>query len=219
MPVLAIDGPAGAGKSTIARAIAARLGMRYLDTGAMYRAVASAALHEDLDLNDVDCVGALARRIELEVALDSVIVDGRDVTEEIRSELVTGSVGPVASNSAVRDELRARQRAWAKRYGGGVIEGRDIGSVVFPDAALKLYLTASPRARAQRRVRQSGGDIAEIERSITERDQMDAARRDGPMVAADGSVTLDTTGMSIAEVVEQVVQMWERATHAKQAGD
>ena len=219
MPVLAIDGPAGAGKSTIARAIAARLGMRYLDTGAMYRAVASAALHEGLALDDLECVGALARRMDLDVALDSVTVDGRDVTNEIRTDLVTRSVAPVASNSAVRAELRARQRAWAARYGGGVIEGRDIGSVVFPEAPLKLYLTASPRARAERRVLQTGGDVDEIERAITERDQIDAARRDGPMVAADGSVTLDTTGLSIDQVVDRAVQMWERATQTESLRD
>lgn len=214
MRVLAIDGPAGAGKSTIARALAARLGVQYLDTGAMYRAVAAAVLHAGVEPDDTDRVRRIAQRMRLEIDDDAtgqqrVVVDGREVTAEIRGPRVTEAVGAVASNSGVRAELRARQRAWAHDRGGGVMEGRDIGSVVFPDARLKVYLTASAHERALRRVRQHGGDVEEIAAAIARRDAADAARADGPMVVADGSVTVDTTGLTIDEVVERVVSLWE----------
>src|SRR5256714_9766909 len=151
MRVIAIDGPAGSGKSTVSRRLAERLGLRYLDTGAMYRAVAFAALRRDLDPDDDDPVAALARNLTLDVSLEGVTVDGVDATVEIRGPEVTRAVSTVAANPGVREELRRRQREWAVANGGGVIEGRDIGTVVFPDAELKVYLTASPDARAQRR--------------------------------------------------------------------
>src|SRR5262245_54180541 len=169
MRVIAIDGPAGAGKSTIARALAARLGLDYLDTGAMYRAVTFAALRRGLDLTDTDAVAGLARTVDLQVDEHGVTVDGVEATSAIRSPEVTAAVSVVAANSGVRAEMRARQQAWALVRGGGVIEGRDIGSVVFPDAELKLYLTASPRIRAERRVAEAGGDVDEIEQAIAAR--------------------------------------------------
>ncbi len=198
--VIAIDGPAGAGKSTVARALAARLGLEYLDTGAMYRAVTFAALRRGV-LDDAAAVAALARDVTLEVGEHGVLVDGVDATVEIRSAEVTRQVSRVAANSAVRTELVARQREWAKVRGGGVIEGRDIASVVFPDAELKLYLTASPRVRAERRVAESGGDVDEVEAQIAARDSYDSSRADSPLVQADGSRVVDTTGMSIDEVL------------------
>ena len=142
MRIIAIDGPAGAGKSTVARALAARLGLQYLDTGAMYRAVTLAAMRRGIDPADVEPVADLARQIDLDVSDAGVFVDGLDATAEIRSPAVTTAVSAVAANGAVRAELVSRQREWAHRHGGGVLEGRDIGSVVFPDAELKLYLTA-----------------------------------------------------------------------------
>jgi len=206
--VIAMDGPAGAGKSTVGRAVARRLGLQYLDTGAMYRAVAFAALREGIAVHDHEPVAELARRIDLVVDQDgTVTVDGVDATAAIRGREVTESVGAVAGNTPVRDELRCRQRAWADERGGGVIEGRDIGSVVFPDATLKLYVTASPRTRAERRVREIGGDVDEVEASITERDRRDMSRADGPLVAADGAIVVDTTGLSIDEVVERVIEL------------
>lgn len=205
--VIAIDGPAGAGKSTIARALAARLGLEYLDTGAMYRAVTFAAVRRGVDLDDDEAVARLARSVPLEVGDHGVFVDGVDATIEIRTAEITRAVSRVAANSAVRDELVARQRQWGVQRGGGVIEGRDIGSVVFPDAVLKLYLTASPRVRAERRVAEAGGDIDEIEAAIATRDSYDSTRAHGPLVQADGSVVVDTTGLSIEQVLEVIEGM------------
>jgi cytidylate kinase len=136
-----------------------------------------------------------------------VIVDGEDATTAIRSREVTEAVSAVAANTPVRQELRARQRRWAEERGGGVIEGRDIGSVVFPDATLKLYITASPRTRAERRVGDIGGDLDEVEASISERDRRDMTRVDGPLRPAEGSSVVDTTGLTVDEVVEHVLAL------------
>ena len=203
--VIAIDGPAGAGKSTIGKALARRLGLEYLDTGAMYRAVTAAALRRGVALDDLDAVGHLARGLDLEVGERGVFADGHDVTAEIRGAEVTSAVSRVAANSAVRAELRARQRTWAEQRGGGVVEGRDIGTVVFPDAELKLYLTASPRVRAERRVAEAGGDVDEIEASIAARDQYDSTRADSPLREADGGVLVDTTGLGIEAVLAHIL--------------
>ena len=174
MRVIAIDGPAGAGKSTVARALADRLGLEYLDTGAMYRAVTLAAMRR----GHRPCRRRAGRQARsnnstLEVGEHGVLVDGIDATTEIRSREVTTAVSAVAANSAVRAELVRRQRNWANERGGGVLEGRDIGSVVFPDAELKLYLTAAPRVRAERRVAEAGGDVDEMTEAIARRDQYD----------------------------------------------
>jgi CMP/dCMP kinase len=208
--IIAIDGPAGAGKSTVARALAARLGLEYLDTGAMYRAVTFAAMRRNIDTADLDAVARLARDLTLEVGERGVLVDGIDATMEIRSPEVTTAVSAVAANSAVRAELVQRQRAWANDRDGGVLEGRDIGSVVFPDAELKLYLTASPRIRAERRVAEAGGDVDEIAAAIERRDHHDTSRSHGPLVEADGSIVVDTTGLSIDEVLAHIEELLER---------
>jgi CMP/dCMP kinase len=208
--VIAIDGPAGAGKSTVARALANRLGLEYLDTGAMYRAVTLTAMRRGIDLADVDQVAELARQLTLEVSEHGVLVDGIDATTDIRSLEVTAAVSAVAANRAVRAELVRRQRNWANQHGGGVLEGRDIGSVVFPDAELKVYLTAAPRVRAERRVAEAGGDVDEMTGAIERRDQYDSQRADGPLVQADGSIVVDTTGLGIDEVLERIEQLLER---------
>ena len=210
MRVIAIDGPAGAGKSTVARALAARLGLEYLDTGAMYRAVTLAAMRRGIDPSDVDRVADLAERLTLEVGERGVFVDDIDVTTDIRTREVTTAVSAVAANSRVRAELVERQRRWAIERDGGVLEGRDIGSVVFPDAELKLHLTASPRVRAERRWAEAGGDVDEIEAAIARRDRYDSSRAHGPLVEADGSVVLDTTGLSIDQVLERIERLLER---------
>jgi CMP/dCMP kinase len=205
--IIAIDGPAGAGKSTVGRALAEQLGLEYLDTGAMYRAVAYAALRRGIPVTDDGRVAELARGLDLTVAEAGVVVDGEDATTAIRGRDVTEAVSAVAANTPVREELRARQRRWADERGGGVIEGRDIGSVVFPDATLKLYVTASPQTRAERRVGELGGDVDDVAASIAERDRRDMTRVDGPLRPADGAIVVDTTGLTVDEVVEQVLAL------------
>lgn len=214
MLVVALDGPAGAGKSTVSRRLAARLGVPYLDTGAMYRCVALAALTGDIDPSDVEAVADIARRVRIDISDDAVVLDGNDVTLGIRTPEVNAVVSIVAANSAVRAELRGQQRAWAERSGGGVVEGRDIGSVVFPDAALKVYLTASPLERARRRAAEAGGEVAQIAASIAERDRIDSTRADSPLVAAEGSVIVDTDGLGIDDVIDRIVALLDRAEFA-----
>lgn len=202
--VVAIDGPAGAGKSTIAKALADQLKLRYLDTGAMYRAVTFAALDRKVELNDEQAVAKIARECIMQIDDDSISIDGVDATKAIRGQEVTRAVSVVATNSLVRTELRNRQRRWVDENSGGVVEGRDIGSVVFPDATLKVYLTASPMVRAQRRVAQSGGDVDQIAREISERDQRDLSRSDSPLMKTSDSITIDTSNRPIDEVVMQL---------------
>ncbi len=204
-PVIAIDGPAGAGKSTVGRAVADRLGVGYLDTGAMYRAVTFAVLRRGVDPRDEEAVLGVAQTVEMTVGEERVMVDGLDATREIRGREVTSAVSSVAANPAVRSLLVDAQRSWVVTRGGGVVEGRDIGTVVFPDADLKLFVTASPRVRAERRVAEAGGDVDEMEASIIERDRLDSTRETSPLAVDPAAVTLDTSGLSIDEVVAAVV--------------
>jgi len=204
-PVIAIDGPAGAGKSTVGRAVADRLGVGYLDTGAMYRAVTFAVLRRGVDPRDEEAVLGVAQTVEMTVGEERVMVDGVDATREIRGREVTSAVSSVAANPAVRSLLVDAQRSWVVSRGGGVVEGRDIGTVVFPNADLKLFVTASPRVRAERRVAEAGGDVDEMEASIIERDRLDSTRETSPLAVDPAAVTLDTSGLSIDEVVAAVV--------------
>ena len=214
--IVAIDGPAGAGKSTIAQALALALDIPYLDTGAMYRMVTYAALRDGIDLQDENAVADVARRMNTVMSADRFFVDEVDVTDIIRGAQVTEAVSIVAALSEVRNELRAAQRAWVKNAGGGVVEGRDIGTVVFPDATLKVFLTASPAIRAQRRVSQSGGDVLAIEEQIRKRDHLDSTRADSPLRESKDSLFIDTTDLSIEKVVQQIassVAIIESASH------
>ena len=211
--VIAIDGPAGAGKSTVARAVAAELGLDYLDTGAMYRAVTFAVLRRGVSVTDTVEVARLATVIDLEMTPATVVVDGVDATAAIRGREVTDAVSAVAANQAVRTVLVDRQRAWVAERGGGVVEGRDIASVVFPDAALKLFVTASPRVRAQRRVAETGGDVREVEASIIERDRRDSTRDSSPLLVATDAVEIDTSELAISDVVAEVVRMAAERGH------
>jgi cytidylate kinase len=201
MRVIAIDGPAGSGKSTIGRALAARLGLEYLDTGAMYRSVTFAALRAGIDPTDTEAVAALAPDVTIVVA-ERVVVDGVDATEAIRGADVTKAVSAVAANPAVRAELVRRQQAWAHERGGGVIEGRDIGTVVFPDAELKIYLTADEGERLRRRAVEAGDEVAQ---DIARRDAADSTRAASPLYAADDALVIDTTNRPIDEIVEEVL--------------
>jgi len=205
--VVAIDGPAGAGKSTVAKALANALKLKYLDTGAMFRAVTSLVLSSGLDTHDEIAVGSIAESMNLVMENGTVVANGTDVTADIRSGAVTGAVSTVAANSLVRANMRDRQRAWSDLNNGGVIEGRDIGTVVFPDAVLKVYLTASPRVRAERRVAEAGGNIDEIELSIAERDLKDSTRADSPLQESADSVVVDTSNRTIDEIVNSIVQL------------
>lgn len=206
MRVIAIDGPAGSGKSTVARLLAERLGLEYLDTGAMYRAITFAALRRNVDPADAGPVAALARKVDLSVTVDGVVVDGVDATIEIRGPEVTRAVSTVAANPEVRAELVSRQREWARRRGGGVIEGRDIGSVVFPDAELKVYLDARPEVRAARRSKEvSDLSYETVAADIARRDALDQGRDASPLTRAGDAVEVDTSDLDILEIVELIV--------------
>ncbi len=196
-PLIAIDGPAGSGKSTVAAALAGRLGLERLDTGAMYRAVTWAALERGIDPADRDAVASLARSLEVVVSA-RVTVDGHDVTDAIRTPPVNEAVSVVAANPEVRAVLVEAQRHWVRRRGGGVVEGRDIGSVVLPGADVKVYLTASAGERARRRPEEGSA-------SVSRRDRLDATRAVAPLGVADGARVLDTTGRTVDEIVEEVV--------------
>ena len=196
-PIIAIDGPAGSGKSTVSRALAERLGVERLDTGAMYRAVAWAVLRDGIDpaagAPVVDVAGGLA----IDVG-DRVVADGVDVTEAIRSPEVSRAVSAVAATAGVRTEMVGRQRRWVAERGAGVVEGRDIGSVVLPEADVKVYLTATPEERARRRHEAGAAAVAR-------RDALDSSRQVSPLEVADGAHVVDTTGRTIEEVVEEVM--------------
>jgi cytidylate kinase len=206
--VIAIDGPAGSGKSTVAKAVAIRLGLDYLDTGAMYRSVAFAALRGGVDPEDAEVVGNLSRNIELEVAPSgSVVVDGVDATIEIRGPEVTRAVSIVAANPTVRTEMRARQRQWVAIRGGGVMEGRDIGTVVFPDAKLKVYLDASPEVRAARRSKEvSDLSYETVATDLARRDALDQNRTHDPLRTADDAIVIDTSDLSVDQIVDAIME-------------
>ena len=204
--VIAIDGPAGAGKSSVARAVAAGLGFTYLDSGAMYRSVALIALERGVDLDDGAQVGALAAELEIAFADGAVAVDGNDVSEAIRDPAVSTAASRVSIHPQVREAMVARQRELiaSGRY---VAEGRDIGTVVSPDAPLKVYLTAGEEERARRRAKETGENPVAVLAAQRERDERDRARRHGALRAADDAVEVDTTDLTVEEVVVRVVEL------------
>jgi len=204
--VIAIDGPAGSGKSTVAKMLADALDLEYLDTGAMYRSVAFAVLGHGIDPMARDEVADTARQVVIDLDPSGLVtVDGVDATSAIRNAEVTAAVSVVAANEQVRAEMVTRQREWARKRGGGVMEGRDIGTAVFPDAELKVYLTASPEARASRRALEDSADQQTVADEINRRDRQDSQRASDPLRAADDAFVLDTTNLTINEVVAVLV--------------
>ena len=205
MLVVAIDGPAGSGKSTVAKALAARLGLHYLDTGAMYRAVTFAALRRGIDPSDQQPVARIVLDMCLSVEVDEVVVDGVDATIEIRGPEVTRAVSLVAANPNVRNEMRRRQREWAELHGGGVIEGRDIGTAVFPDASLKVYLTATREIRAQRRAKEvTDLDYDIVAEDLARHDALDSERQHDPLSIPIDAVIVDTSDKTVDEIVDHL---------------
>jgi CMP/dCMP kinase len=216
MRVVAIDGPAGSGKSTVARGVASALGLEVLDTGAMYRVVTLLAIERGLDLGDGEAIARAAEQAVLELGdpPGSVRLDGRDVSRDIRGPAVSAGVSEVAAHPPVRALLRARQREWAEQRGGGVVEGRDIGTVVFTDAALKVFLTAGEEERARRRHRDEEAaarpaDLEVVRDAVDRRDALD--NRTTPLTPAPDAVVIDTTGREVTDVVDEIVERFAAA--------
>lgn len=214
--ILAIDGPAGSGKSTVAKEVAKRLGLLYVDTGAMYRALTLKAIKGGIKFDDEGGLIDLAKGMDIAFKIDgefklSVQLEGVDVSEEIRKSYVTNNVKYVARIPGVREEMTKLQRKTASAGKGAVLEGRDIGTVVFPDADRKIYLDANARERISRRFKElkaKGHDVTmdDIEKDVMARDHSDKTREVAPLKKADDAVTIDTTGMTIAEVTERIVR-------------
>jgi cytidylate kinase len=210
--IIAIDGPSGAGKGTVARAVAARLGYRHIDTGAMYRAIGWLALREGIDLADESAVAALGRRASFDLEDGRIAIDGHDVRSAIRTPEIDRAATAVARHPDVRGVLVARQRAYGE--GGGVVmEGRDIGTVVFPDADVKIYLDASPEERARRRAADPAhtssktAQLADVATALAERDKSDSTRAASPLAVAPDATVIDTTGLPIEQVIEKVLAL------------
>jgi len=222
---VAIDGPAGAGKSTIARRLATRLSFLYIDTGAMYRAVGLWALRLGIDLDDAHRLEPLAREAQIELRADDsrVLLNGEDITETIRTQEVSDAASRVSAIGGVRRAMVDKQREMSERT-SVVMEGRDIGSVVFPDAEVKIFLDADPAVRAERRLREDRekgktADSAEVARQIQERDERDRTRAEAPLVQAPDATYVDSTGLSIDEVEENILRVIrDRISNGKDFG-
>lgn len=209
--VVAIDGPSGVGKSTVSRSVAAALGIPYLDTGAYYRLATLVTLRAGGDPADPDDVLEVLDGIEIDFQNGRLLVDGTDVSQELRSPEVTAAVSVVAAHARVRRAVVDLQRRWVERHGGdAVVEGRDIGTVVFPDAPIKVFLTADPDVRARRRAADpeaQGHTVEGILEQIARRDEADTSREASPLRAADDAVTIDTSDLTVADVVRQILDL------------
>nr|WP_309728084.1 (d)CMP kinase [Chamaesiphon sp. OTE_75_metabat_556] len=215
LPIIAIDGPAGAGKSTVTKLVAARLGLLFLDTGAMYRAIAWLVLAEQLALDDESNIARLVSQAKIELAGERVVVNNLDVTEAIRTQAVSSAVSPIAKLGVVRTELVKQQQVIGAQ-GGIVAEGRDMCTHVFPQAQVKIFLTASVAERARRRQQdlrdrgQGEVSLAELEKSIAARDTIDSTREISPLKQADDAVEIISDNLSIEEVVDRIVNMYRQ---------
>lgn len=214
MSVVAIDGPAGAGKSTVARLVAQELGLPYLDTGAMYRCVALAVIESGISHSDAEAIAQIAQSVKISVELGVATLNGIDVSSQIRGSQVSGLVSLIAAMSPVRHAMRTQQQNWVDGHFGGVVEGRDIGTVVLPLADVKIFLTASAQQRAFRRVSELGGDINEVALQIEQRDEIDSTRIDSPLVPAQEAIVVDSTSMTAQEVVDSIVAIVRNKTSA-----
>jgi cytidylate kinase len=213
--IVAIDGPGGSGKSTVARSVARRLGFIYIDTGAMYRAVALWALRLGMDMDDMHRLEQLARQARVEFTGESVMLHGENVTEAIREPGVSEAASKIATYPGVRRALRDEQRRIA-RSASAVMEGRDIGTVVFPEAQVKVFLDASPQERAQRRAKESGRPMDQVARELEGRDRRDRTRAEAPLTQAPDAEYLDTTRLTPEQVEEAVLKLVrERTSNGK----
>jgi CMP/dCMP kinase len=210
--IIAIDGPGGSGKSTVARSVARRLGFTYIDSGAMYRAVALWALRLNMDLDDLHRLEQLAKEARIELPGDRVLLNGEDVTVEIRDPKVSEAASRVAAKPGVRRAMREEQRRIGSA-GPSVMEGRDIGTVVFPDAKVKIFLDAQPDARAQRRASELGAALEDVTRELKARDQRDRSRAEAPLTQAPDAEYLDTTHLSLTQVEEAVLKLVRERTY------
>jgi cytidylate kinase len=204
--VIAIDGPAGAGKSTVARGVARALGFTYLDSGAMYRAVALAALERGIDLDDGERLGELAWGLDIDFDGDTITLDGKPIEGRIRSPEVTVAASRVSRHPQVRRAMVKRQRELIAA-GNYVAEGRDIGTVVSPESPLKIFLTANESERARRRAAESGESVSEVQNAMRDRDTRDRERADSPLLRAEGSIDIDTTDVTAGQVVDRIVEL------------
>ena len=208
--IIAIDGPAGSGKSTIAKALSKRLNLEYLDTGAMYRAVALVSIQQKVEIEDEKQVLAIAKEMNFNFENGLCVVNGFDATKEIRGSEVTRVVSVVAAMPTVRQEMVERQRLWVEERNGGVVEGRDIGSVVFPKAKVKGYLTAAEEVRAERRIEQEETiDASKVADSIRKRDEADRGRSTSPLVRSEGAIEIDTSLMGVEETIEEILRIFK----------
>lgn len=209
--LVAIDGASGVGKSTVARGVATGTGLPHLNTGLTYRAATFAVLDRGIDPHDAAAVQDVVDRVNMEIEGEHVCVDGREITGELRSEAVTGAVSVVAAHPKLRERIVAIQREWvAARGGSAVVEGRDIGTVVFPEAPVKVFLTARPEIRAQRRsgdTEAAGKAMAQVAEDLRRRDRIDSTRETSPLRAAEDAVVIDTSDMSAEEVVAAVLDL------------
>jgi CMP/dCMP kinase len=204
--IVTIDGPGGTGKSTVSRLVAESSGLPHLDTGAFYRAVTLAVIEAGVEPFDADGVTRVADEVSLNQEAGRMYLDDRDVTDEIRRDPVTAAVSAVSSHPELRRRLVELQRDWIERHDRrGVVEGRDIGSVVFPDAEVRVFLDATPEVRARRRASETGAEEASVLADLKRRDRFDSTRTASPLVVPDGAVVLDTSEMTIEQVVEEVL--------------